>query len=438
MLQVADTSTLFNLPEDFMGFQEAIEPVLAATNAAKQGAPSRTRPKPIEDRFADFVDRERASWSGPSPFALADSAAAQFFDEQGALHGTRTVNHQCGREFCEDTACCKIEYNFGTIQTYADRLAADPRFEAWTAIFGSQVFNRHMREGAKRQQTDGRFPLPAPPILEGDAEAIAAEGRSAVFQHQASFSTAGTDAAAADAAFRCCRDAQALVMFTFDLATGRRAHDIASTQTKDVFITGSTPARKVVVMNKTAKVLLPASVYTVREQSNSDLCPVAALDNYLAVTREYGVHIGPVSNGDDDTTLCSPYLFPFLVKDSSSGYPVVTPSRAKRGGSVSSGWEKVPTQQCNAWLKRMLVRLDGSVNTAYTFHGTRVVAALVSLAAGRQLQTINKTMNWADGSNQANAYARFLQMQHMCQEPVLRDNIAATVQTDYASFFSSK
>jgi hypothetical protein len=147
----------------------------------------------------------------------------------------------------------------------------------------------------------------------------------------------------------------------------------------------------------------------------AELCPVAALDNYLAVSREYGVHVGLVSNGEDDTTLCSPYLFPFLVKDLKSGYPVVIPSRAKRGGSVSSGWEKVPTQQCNAWLKRMLVRLDGSVNTEYTFHGTRVVAALISLAAGRQLQTINKTMNWADGSNQANAYARFLQMQHMCQ-----------------------
>lgn len=113
----------------------------------------------------------------------------------------------------------------------------------------------------------------------------------------------------------------------------------------------------------------------------------------------------------------------------------MTPNRTKRGGSSSGGWEKVATQQCNAWLKRMLHRLDGVVVTGYTFHGTRTVGALAALAAGRNIEAINKAHGWKDKSEESRSYARLVQAWHMVQEPVLRDSISSTLQDDYKAFF---
>ena len=140
---------------------------------------------------------------------------------------------------------------------------------------------------------------------------------------------------------------------------------------------------------------------------------------------------GPADNG---TTPCSCYFFPFISKDE-HGYPCVTRNRAGRGGFQSATWEPVTTSQFNAWLKQMLGRLAGTVTTDYTFHGSRFVAALVALAAGNSLSSINATHGWVAKSEQARSYARLVQLQSMTQEPVLRDTLASTLLAGYSAFF---
>ena len=264
------TATLLNLPTDFLGFAQLLEPVL--TDKVDKASSAGSRPGPISVRFADFVERERTIFhsaeGAEASFVLPDTAAVQFFTEQGARHGSRTVNHQCGRDECNDQSCCLTEHNMSSVQTYGEQLAAISQFADHAHVFRGKIFAKFLSDGAKRQQTDGRFQTPAPPILEHDAEVISAEGSAVVAQHRAAFGVATLDTAAATASFHACRDAQGHAMFLFDLATGRRAHDIASTQTKDVYIVGKAPTRELVVMHKTAKVLMPASVYSVREQAD--------------------------------------------------------------------------------------------------------------------------------------------------------------------------
>ena len=382
LLPDADTVALGNLPEDFMGCGGAIEQILSV------GKPGRA--KSIQLRFAEFVERERAVFANQrsekmklgtsSYFRLADDAAVTFFTEQGVVHGSRTHNHQCGHAGCTEQKCCPLEYNFSTVESYADRLAADTLFEEHAHVFSNKIFKKHVREGVKRQQTDGRHPLPAPPVLLPHAECIAHEGYSAVKQSWDSFY--GPDVSLKEQgqyAWQACRDAQHLAVMATDLGTGKRTADVTSALTKDFYRTGSKPGRKFTVCHRTSKITLPVHPWCVREMPDSVLCPVAAIEHYLATCREFGVHIGPASSGQNGKTPCSPFLFPFITKDPETGFPVVTDSRVMRNGAQGSRWEKVSTSQCNAWLKHMLERLDGTVITDYTIHGCRVVAALVFL-----------------------------------------------------------
>lgn len=437
LLPDADTAALGNLPEEFMGYGEAIEQILS-------GKPGRA--STIELRFADFVEREQAAFAGQrsekmklgtsSNFRLADNAAVIFFTEQGVAHGSRTHNHQCGHTGCVDQKCCPLEYNFSTVEAYADRLAADALFEEHAHVFSNKIFKKHVREGVKRQQTDGRHPLPAPPVLLPHAEYIAHEGYSAVKQSFDSFY--GPDVSLkeqAQYAWQACRDAQHLAVMTTDLGTGKRTADITSSLTKDFYRTGSKPGRKITVCHRTSKITLPVHPWCVREMPDSVLCPVAAIEHYLATCREFGVHIGPVSSGQEGKTPCSPFFFPFITKDPKTGFPVVTDNRSMRNGAQGSRWEKVPTSQCNAWLKRMLERLDGTVITDYTIHGCRVVAALVALASGQTVESINKIHGWREKSEMVRSYARLVQLQSMTQEPVLRDTLASTLLQNYQQFF---
>ena len=438
LLPDADTAALGNLPEEFMGYGEAIEQILSA------GKPGRA--ETIQLRFTDFIEREQAAFASQrsdkmklgtsSNFRLADDAAVIFFNEQGVKHGSRTHNHQCGHAGCVDQKCCPLEYNFSTVETYADRLAADALFEEHAHVFSNKLFKKHVRDGVKRQQTDGRHPLPAPPVLLPHAECIAHEGYSAVQQSFDSFY--GPEVSLKEQgqhAWQACRDAQHLAVMATDLGTGKRTADITSSLTKDFYRTGSKPGRKFTVCHRTSKITLPVHPWCVREMPDSVLCPVAAIEHYLATCREFGVHIGPVSNGQDGKTPCSPFLFPFITKDPATGFPVVTDNRAMRNGAQGSRWEKVSTSQCNAWLKRMLERLDGTIITDYTIHGCRVVAALVALASGQTVESINKIHGWREKSEMVRSYARLVQLQSMTQEPVLRDTLASTLLQNYQQFF---
>ena len=431
MLGDADTTALFNLPETFNGFEEAIAPVLG-------------RAVDVKARFRRFVAEQREAWSRGNPekrpqgssqtFALPNTAAGHFFNMIGTTHGSRTKSYTCDVEGCTEQHCCPKEYNFSTITTYAERLAADSEFAEHANIFSSKEFKAYVRAGETRQQTCGRGSLPAPPILLPDAEAIVMEARSYITQARADFHSATDTKGKALAAYNAVRGASCKAVFAVDLCTGKRAADITSTLSKDVLFTGTGNRRKIAAYNRTNKVLLPVRPWMVDARPNSVLCPIKAMDEYLAVCCEFGVPIGKLSNGENDTTPCSCYLFPFISKDE-HGYPCVTNARTGRNGFKADNWEHVTTSQCNAWLKQMLERLGGTVTTDYTFHGSRSVAALVALAEGTSIEAINATHGWRAKSEQARSYARLVQLQSMTQEPVLRDTLASTLLASYSEFF---
>ena len=161
--------------------------------------------------------------------------------------------------------------------------------------------------------------------------------------------------------------------------------------------------------------------------------PDKAIDEHLAVCREFGVPIGKLCNGGNDTTLCSCCFFHFISKDK-HGCPCVTNTRAGRSGFKANGWEHVTTSQCDAWLKQMLERLGGTVTTDHTFHDSRSAAALVALAEGTSVDSINATHGWKAWSEQARSCARLAQLQSMTQEPLLRDTLASTLLAGCSSF----
>ena len=127
--------------------------------------------------------------------------------------------------------------------------------------------------------------------------------------------------------------------------------------------------------------------------------------------RQVRVPTGKTCNGDDGAPVCSPYLFPWICQDPDSGFSIVTNRRPKRQAQTGAKWERAGTTQCNAWLKRMLSALNGSVNTEYTFHGTRAVATLVALANDRSIEQINKQQGWQERSDMCIRYARLQQVQ---------------------------
>ena len=67
--------------------------------------------------------------------------------------------------------------------------------------------------------------------------------------------------------------------------------------------------------------------------------------------------------------------------------------------------------------------------------GARAAAALVALASGQQVETINKTHGWRGRSQMVRSYARLVQLQAMTQEPVLRDTPASALLATYENFF---
>ena len=444
LLPQSDLTAIGNLPEDFMGFEAAIAPIIEGLDSGRDEAvagPSRA--PTIDERFATFCGAAQAvhlgtplgkmrQGAGP-PFRLTDDAGVRFFTGEGARYGTRTHNHQCDTPGCSDQACCPKEYNFSSIVTYAAKLAKGSSLHGH--VFTNETFKKFVKAGTSRQQTNGRFSLPAPPILLPDAEQIAAEGYAAVEQHRADYSQATTMAGRAKAARRACSDAQHLAIFAIDLSTGKRTADITAALTADVYKTGATPSRRISVYHKTSKILLPVHPWCVQERPGSLLCPVETIERYLQVCTEFDVHIGSLSNGEGGSVMCSPFMFPFIAKDPITGFPCVTRTRQMRNDSVGTKWEHATTTQCNSWLKRMLVRLDGTVSTDYTIHGARVVAALVALASGQQVEAINKTHGWRERSQMVRSYARLVQLQSMTQEPVLRDTPASALLANYELFF---
>ena len=431
LLGDADTSVLLNLPATFNGFKEAIAPVFG-------------RAGDIKARFRGYVEEQSAVWSRQNPdkrpkdsdtsFKLPNEAAEHFFRTIGADHGSRTKNYACDKDGCSEQSCCPKEYNFSTISTYAERLAADAEFANHAGIFTSKAFKAYVRAGETRQQTCGRGSLPAAPILLPHAEAVVAEAKASIVQARADFQHATDTKGRAQAAYNAVRGASCKAVFVVDLCTGKRAADITSTLSADVIFTGTGNHRKIAAYNRTNKVLLPVRPWMVDARPTSILCPIKAIDEYLAVCREFGVNIGKLCNGDKGSTLSSCYFFPFISKDK-HGYPCVTNNRAGRSGFQANGWEHVTTSQCNAWLKQMLERLGGTVTTDYTFHGSRSVAALVALAEGTSIDSVNSTHGWKAKSEQARSYARLVQLQSMTQEPVLRDTLASTLLAGYSSFF---
>ena len=431
LLGNVDTSVLLNLPATFNGFKEAIAPVFG-------------RADDIKVRFRGYVEEQRAVWSRQNPdkrpegsattFKLPNEAAEHFFRAIGATHGSRTKNYTCDKDDCTEQSCCPQEYNFSTVSTYAERLAADAEFTDHAGIFTSKAFKAYVRTGETRQQTCGRGSLPAAPILLPHAEAVVAEAKASIVQARADFQQAADTKGRAQAAYNAVRGASCKAVFVVDLCTGKRAADITSTLSADVIFTGTGNHRKIAAYNRTNKVLLPVRPWMVDARPTSILCPIKAIDEYLAVCREFGVPIGKLCNGDGGTTPCSCYFFPFISKDK-YGYPCVTNNRAGRSGFQANGWEHVTTSQCNAWLKQMLERLGGTVTTDYTFHGSRSVAALVALAEGTSIDSINSTHGWKARSEQARSYARLVQLQSMTQEPLLRDTLASTLLAGYSSFF---
>jgi len=432
LLPGQDLSKLIELPADFLNCSEILAPLLV-----DQQAPGA---KSIEARFDNFIAVQRhllaASHqddaSGQPDFAFSVALAKSFFESEGSIHGSKTTSHQCDDDNCASQSCCPKEYNFSSVETYAARLAT--RFPEFASTFASKEFKKYVKAGLERQQTDGRHAMQAPPILEPHAETIASEAYSAIRKYCDVFQSS-KGRPRADAAFHACRDSQDLARFVIDLAIGFRAADLSATLTKDVYVSGDNADRRYTAMQRTAKVLVPAKVWSARARAGSLLDPVRALDSYLATCSRFGVPIGKLCNGRDGEPLCSPYLFPWISQDPESGYPMVTPRRPKRQAKTGSKWEKASSSQCNAWLKRMLSLLGGCVRTEYTFHGTRAVSALVALANNRSIESINQQQGWRDRSDMANRYARLVQLQCMAQQPVLRDNLADTLARDYEAFF---
>ena len=428
LLPEQDLSKLIELPADFLNCSEVLAPLLAP------GA------KSIEARFDNFIAIQRhllaaspqGDDSGQPDFIFSVAMAKSFFESEGSIHGSKTSSHQCDDDNCTTQSCCPKEYNFSSVETYAARLAT--RFPEFAGTFASKEFKKFVKAGLERQQTDGRHAMQAPPILEPHAETIAAEAYAAIRKFNDIF-RASKGRPRAEAAFHACRDAQDLARFVIDLAIGFRAADLSATLTKDVYVSGVGADRRYSAMQRTAKVLVPVKVWSARSRAGSLLDPVRVLDFYLATCHEFGLPIGTLCNGRDGEPLCSPYLFPWICQDPDSGYPMVTPKRPKRNAKMGSKWEKASSSQCNAWLKRMLSLLSGSIRTEYTFHGTRAVSALVALANNRSIESINQQQGWRDRSDMANRYARLVQLQCMAQQPVLRDNLADTLSRDYKAFF---
>ena len=261
LLPESDLTTIGNLPEGFMGFEAAIAPIIEAPEGGRSAtAAGPSRAPTIQERFARCCEEASAphresigkmKQGTGSIFRLADDAGERFFVEEGAKHGTRTNNHQCDTPGCSDQGCCPIEYNFSSIVTHAALLAKD--FPAHGHVFVNGTFKRFVKAGTSRQQTNGRFSLPAPPILLPDAEVIAAEGYATEEQDCADYDRATTMATRAKAARQACSNAQCLAIFATDLSTGKRTADITAALTADVYRTGVTPVRRISVYHKTSK-----------------------------------------------------------------------------------------------------------------------------------------------------------------------------------------
>ena len=433
LLPDQDISALLQLPRGYLSLDDTLAPLVSQTPSVS--------PKSVEARFDNYLAVQAHKMSevfgsgdppsGPSPQPSLELVIS-FFAAEGQLHGSRTRSHQCDDPGCTRQSCCPKEYNVSTVESYAARLAV--RFPDFATVLHGKGFKKYIREGLSRQQTDGRHSLPAPPTLQPHAEALALEGYASVRKHGATF-RATKGRARADAAFHACRDAQDLARFAADLASGARANDISAALTKDLYFSGSGSERRFSVMSRTAKVLVPAKVWSFSSRQDSVLDPVRALDHYIDTCAKFGVPIGKICNGDDGAPMCSPYLFPWICQDPDSGFPIVTNRRPKRQAQTGAKWERAGSTQCNAWLKRMLSALKGSIDTEYTFHGARAVAALVALANDRSIEQINKQQGWRERSDMCNRCARLQQVQCLAQQPVLRESLADTLAVDYAAFF---
>ena len=270
LLGNVDTSVLLNLPATFNGFKEAIAPVFG-------------RADDIKVRFRGYVEEQRAVWSRQNPdkrpegsattFKLPNEAAEHFFRAIGATHGSRTKNYTCDKDDCTEQSCCPQEYNFSTVSTYAERLAADAEFTDHAGVFTSKAFKAYVRTGETRQQTCGRGSLPAAPILLPHAEAVVAEAKASIVQARADFEQASDTKGRAQAAYNAVRGASCKAVFVVDLCTGKRAADITSTLSADVIFTGTGNHRKIAAYNRTNKVLLPVRPWMVDARPNSILCP---------------------------------------------------------------------------------------------------------------------------------------------------------------------
>ena len=339
LLPQSDPTAIGNLPEGFMGFEAAIVPIVEALEGDREEAaagPSRRRLS-VEGWFSAFVEDALATHlkhvgkvahgTGP-PFKLADDAGVHFFTKEGKQHGTRTHNHQCDTPGCSDQGCCPTECNFSSMVTCAAQVAKGSRSHSHALT--DETFNEFAKVGTSRQQTNGRFTLPAPPILLPEAEVVAAEGCATVEQDRADFNRAETLAGRSKAARWACSDAQHLAIFTTDLSTGKRTADVTAAFTADVCKTGAAPVRRTSVCHKTSKVLLLVHPWCVQERPGSILCPIRAVEHCLQVCSESDVHIGSLSNGEGGSVMCSPFLFPFVAKDPITGFPCVTRTRQMR------------------------------------------------------------------------------------------------------------
>lgn len=432
LLPGQDISALIQLPRGYLSLDDTLAPLVSQTPSVSH--------KSIEARFDNFLAVQahklaevfgQGDSADPSPGPSLELVIS-FFATEGQTHGSRTHSHQCDDSGCILQSCCPKEYNMSTVESYAARLAL--HFPDFAPVLHGKGFKKYIREGLSRQQTDGRHSLPAPPILQPHAEAVSLEGYASVKKHGAAFRSS-KGRARADAAFHACRDAQDLARFAADLASGARANDISAALTKDLYFAGSGTERRFSVMSRTAKVLVPAKVWSFRSRPDSVLDPVRALNHYIETCATFGVPIGTICNGDDGAPMCSPYIFPWISQDPTSGFPMVTNRRPKRQAQTGAKWERASSTQCNAWLKRMLSALNGSISTEYTFHGTRAVAALVALANDRSIEQINKQQGWKERSDMCNRYARLQQVQYLAQQPVLRESLADTLAVDYAAFF---
>ena len=334
----------------------------------------------VEARQTSAIDRNSgAAW-------------VMFFIHKNMQAPHTTCSRTCPSRLA-NTACprCPRQLSYGSIRNYVSKLRSSTNFTHAEA-FDSVEWAVWFKQISVEQRQAGRTAQPALPIFAETArQLLTAIDESIVFE-----------AALGDADSTVLLHQTALAL-CLDLALRRRTKHILSMDVRHMFISLDEHGRRVLHAEvvDTKSIFKNQEHYTSCQEREPDdpfvaLCAVRRLQQYIEFL---------------DTNGLTPDDFHLL-------FAAYDPGSRAMHAPVERGGQPATPCLTTARVNRQLQRLCASLNLDmwYTFHGTRVAAAMVQVSRADSLESINAAMGWAEASLMSERYARLLQ---------IRDTIAA-------------